>query len=634
MKIKVLDSHLVSQIAAGEVIERPSSVVKELLENSLDAGATEINLEIEKGGAKLIRLRDNGCGIAKDDLELALHRHATSKIQTLDDLEQIMSLGFRGEALSSIRAISRFKLISKVREENIGWQIMGEGESQPELQPSAHPTGTTVEIVDLFFNVPVRRKFLRTEQTEFAHILEMVGRLALSRFDVEFLLKHNGKTILRLPVAHTPKEQIARVGDIVGAEFAQNALAVDVGSGSLGFTGWVSQPTYTRSQPDLQYLYINGRIVRDKTLAHAIKHAYQDVVYQQRHPIVVVYLNIDPALVDVNVHPTKAEVRFRDSRLIHDFVARGLREALAVGGSIVTAADQVEPAIQVQHQSELNKDSVLNQQSLSFIAAEESVEYNQVTITPCVKQGGTLPAFGITTAVLERAVTQESGDELPNLVNVPPVLKISDPDYSRNNDTSSSHGVPPLGFALAQLHEVYILAQNQVGLIIVDAHAAHERINYEKLKASYSAESIPAQMLLVPVGLVLNSGEMSCVEANLEVLQKFGFIITRSSPTNILVRSVPILLQNADIAQLIHDVIADLLVCESLDSVFQNVNKILSTMACHSSVRAGRKLTIEEMNSLLRVLEKTDNGGQCGHGRPTWTQLTMSNLDKLFSRGS
>lgn len=588
MNIKILDSHLVNQIAAGEVIERPSSVVKELLENSLDAGATEINIEIESGGSKLIRIRDNGCGIAKDDLVLALCPHATSKIQVLDDLEHIDSLGFRGEALASICSVARFKLISRSVDVATGWQIAGEGTSQSsKLQPGSHPVGTTVEIYDLFFNVPARRKFLRTQQTELNHILEIINRLALSRFDVGFLLKHDGKVILQLNPAITQKEKTARVGKIIGSEFIQNALAIDAGLTGLHLTGWISQPIYTRSQADLQYFYINRRVVRDKILSHAIRQAYQDVIFQQRYPVVVLYLNIDPELVDVNVHPTKAEVRFRESRLIHDFVAKSIKEALAVGKRNGDAAIETHYHPPIKHDFIATKQDFtakFKQQLLPLVATEENTVYEKFTAS--------------------------SG--------IPIVQK-----------TSSMS----LGFALAQLFNIYILAQNETGLILIDAHAAHERINYEKLKKAYDTAVMSAQIMLLPITVILNQTEINCFESNLEVLQKFGFDVTRSGPEKILVRAVPALLQEANIEQLIRDIIADLLTHESCDSVVKSINKILATMACHSSVRANRRLNIDEMNALLRELEKTERGDQCGHGRPTWVQLAMVDLDKLFLRG-
>ncbi|MBU0744302.1 MAG: DNA mismatch repair endonuclease MutL [Gammaproteobacteria bacterium] len=611
MSIKLLDSHLVSQIAAGEVIERPSSVVKELLENSLDAGATEINLEIENGGAKLIRLRDNGFGIVKEDLKMAISRHATSKIKTFNDLEHVKSLGFRGEALASICSIARFKLISKVSSASTGWTISVEGESDDLLlQPSAHPVGTTVEVSDLFFNIPVRRKFLRTEQTEFNHILQMFGRLALGRFDVEFLLKHNGKNIWSLPIASTSKERANRVGDIVGKEFIENALEIDLGSESLGLSGWISQPHYTRSQPDLQYLYINGRIVRDKTFSHAIRQAYQDVTHGQRYPAVVLYLNIDPALVDVNVHPAKSEVRFRDSRLVHDFVAKGIQQALTVGQSggfsqeSATNVDKENAAIRKDFTSMPSQRSF--QQSLPLVAAEERETYERLT-----------------TFAKEIAAT---ADKSPH-------------DYSAHSSpvvekATVNEAIPPLGFALAQLQGVYILAQNKDGLVIVDVHAAHERINYERLKTEYSSTEVPAQIMLMPLSIALNDAEINCVESNGELLQKLGFTITRSSPGSVLVRSVPVLLKDTSVGKLVRDIIADLLTHDSLDSVIESTNKILATMACHSSVRANQNLSIDEMNTLLRKLEITNHGGQCGHGRPTWAQMTMAALDKMFLRGS
>ncbi|CAL7964155.1 DNA mismatch repair protein MutL [Gammaproteobacteria bacterium] len=585
MNIKILDSHLVNQIAAGEVIERPSSVVKELLENSLDAGATEINIEIEGAGSKLIRIRDNGCGIEKDELALALSRHATSKIQILDDLEHIDSMGFRGEALASICSISRFKLISRTIDSANGWQVAAEGNSKAsELQPCSHPVGTTAQVYDLFFNVPARRKFLRTQQTEFNHILEIVNRLALSCFDVGFLLKHDSKTILQLSPAKAQKEKTARVGKIVGAEFVQNALSLDAGLTGLHLTGWISQPTYTRSQADLQYFYINRRVVRDKTLSHAIRQAYQDVIYQQRYPVVVLYLTVDPELVDVNVHPTKAEVRFRESRLIHDFVAKSIQGALAVGRRTPDVHAALAPIA-----SSIKRDFVslpksfstgFKQHSLPLVAAEESAIY-------------TVPLFNAASATM----------------------------------------VPALGFALAQLHNIYILAQNDDGLVLVDAHAAHERINYEKLKNAYNTAVVSAQTTLLPITVNLNQTEINCLESNLEVLQRLGFDITRSGPEKILIRAIPILLQEADIEQLMRDVVADLLTHESCDSIAKNINKILATMACHSSVRANRRLGIDEMNALLRELERTPRSDQCGHGRPTWVQLTMADLDRLFLRG-
>ncbi|EKE00738.1 MAG: hypothetical protein ACD_21C00284G0003 [uncultured bacterium] len=597
MNIKILDSHLVNQIAAGEVIERPSSVVKELLENSLDAGATEVVIEIESGGSKLIRIRDDGCGIDKDDLRLALSRHATSKIQVLDDLEHIESLGFRGEALASICSVSRFKLVSRTVDVASGWQITAEGNSQAaELQPCSHPVGTTVEILDLFFNVPARRKFLRTQQTELNHISEIVNRLALSRFDVGFLLKHNEKIILQLPPATTPKEKTARVGKIVGKEFIQNALAIDAGLSGLHLAGWISKPTYTRSQADLQYFYINRRVVRDKTLSHAIRQAYQDVIYQQRYPAVVLYLSVDPELVDVNVHPTKAEVRFREGRLVHDFIAKSLQEALAVGKCSVSqevssVAPKAHAPVQAPASAKREFAFAAKQQSLPLVAAEESAVYE------------TLTSFAQKNISLVKETPTEKAVE------------------------------SPLGFALAQLHNIYILAQNADGLILVDAHAAHERINYEKLKAAYDTAGIASQIMLLPLTVSLNQTEINCIESNLEILRKLGFDVTRSGPEKVLIRAVPVLLQDADVEQLIRDIVADLLTHESFDSIVKSISKILSTMACHSSVRAGRKLNINEMNALLRELEHTPRGDQCGHGRPTWVRLTMADLDKLFLRG-
>ena len=575
MRIKILDPHLVNQIAAGEVIERPSSVVKELLENSLDAGATEITIEISNGGSKLIRVRDNGCGIGKEELKLAIKSHATSKIHKLDDLEHIASLGFRGEALASICSVARFKLISCATDAEVGWQISGESDDW-QLQPAAHPVGTTVEVSDLFFNIPARRKFLRTQQTEFKHILEVVQRLALSYFMVGFVLKHEGKVILQLNSAATKKERITRVGKIVGTEFAQNALAIDASVSGLQLTGWISRSTYTRSQADLQYFYVNTRMVRDKILSHAIRQAYQDVVYQQRYPVIVLYLSVDPTLVDVNVHPTKAEVRFRESRMVHNFIAKSLQEALAV------TKHTYEPASLTAWQTAKQQDFPnYRQQTLPLEVAEEKVSYEA---------------------------------------------------FSPTAQTTSS-SLPTLGYALAQLQNIYILAQDAAGLILVDLHAAHERITYEKFKQSYQQTSIAMQTMLLPLTLRLNTTEINCVEANFSVFPKLGFELTRSGPEKILVRAVPVLLQHADIERLVRDVIADLLTHDSCDSIVESSNKILATMACHSSVRAGQKLSIDAMNALLRELERTARGDCCSHGRPTWLKMTLADLDKLFMRG-
>lgn len=623
MSIKILDSYLVSQIAAGEIIERPSSVVKELLENSLDAGATEINLELEKGGIKLIRLRDNGHGIAKEELKLALSRHATSKIQSISDLDNIKSLGFRGEALASICAVSRFKLISRAADTSLGWQIIVEGESQVLLlEPISHPVGTTIEVQDLFFNLPARRRFLRTEQTELNHILEVIGHMALARFDVEFLVKHNGKTILSLLAAKNPQEKINRVGEIVNKEFAQNALAIEVGVGDLGLSGWISQPNYTRSQPDYQYLFVNGRIVRDRTLSHAIKQAYRDVVYQQRHPVVVLYLQIDPMMVDVNVHPTKAEVRFRDSRMLHDFVAKGLQDALASGsgGAIFLKPAAIETIT--------SKKDFFDVFSSPWQKQMQQQEMPLAVAAECETCGD----FGAKSIPADNANTSFSRDSITLAAEQPGAVNFEFGDFASQHFAPLHFDVPPLGFAIAELHGTYILAQNKEGLILVDAHAAHERINYEKFKQAYNSADISVQTLLMPLIVTLNTIEINCFEANFELFQQFGFDMRCSSPETILVRSVPVLLQQVDLAQLIKDMIADLLTYDNFDTVAIKNNKILATLACHSSVRANRQLTVDEMNVLLRQLEETDNGGQCGHGRPTWVQLNMASIAKLFLR--
>lgn len=601
-KIHILDQYVANQIAAGEVVERPSSVIKELLENSLDAGATQIEIEVAKGGTQLIKIRDNGSGIAKEDLPLTILRHATSKIQNITDLEQIKSLGFRGEALASISSVSRFKLISRIANESSGWQINIEGTApkinEITLQPAAHPIGTAIEVCDLFYNVPARRKFLRTEQTEFNHLKETVERLALSRFDVEFSLKHNEKNILSLPKAVTQKEQELRIAKICGNEFITNAIVINAAATDLKLSGWIGLPTFSRSQADLQYFYLNGRMIRDKLILHAIKLAYKDVMYHDRHPAFVLFLEIDPAIVDVNVHPTKSEVRFRESRLIHDFVFKSLQNAIA--------------AIRPQQQILQNPNNI-QPVGATLAVARNFTENN-------IQQK--IPIF------IEENIPQFNFQKSKLILNKDESVII----LKTNPEPEKTY---PLGYAIAQLQNIYILAENEHGLIVVDMHAAHERITYEKLKKSLNDNKIESQQLLIPITIKLRDNEIDCIENNQELFNKFRIDIARIANDTIAIKQLPLILHLAtkNLEQLLRDIIADLIIEDFSSRIEELHNKVLATIACHSSVRAHRQMQIPEMNSLLRQLEDTERGGQCNHGRPTWTQLSMKEIDKLFMRG-
>jgi len=583
MRIQVLPSHLINQIAAGEVIERPASVVKELLENSLDAGADAIEVDIEQGGLRRIRVRDNGCGIPSAELPLALSRHATSKIATLDDLERIASLGFRGEALPSIASVSRLRLSSTAAGAASGWSVQGEG-SEP--VPAAHPAGTTVDVADLFYNTPARRKFMRTEATEFKHIEQLVRRLALSCSPVALTLQHNQRVVFQLPPALSREDEEQRVARLCGQAFMEQALHVEHAAAGLALRGWVALPTFSRSQPDLQFFYVNRRMVRDKLVTHAVRQAYADVLYQGRHPAFVLFLEMDPAAVDVNAHPTKYEVRFRDSRLVHDFLSGTLKEALA----------QIRPA-----------------------AARPVARPPFVPAMPA-SSGYTPAQTGMALDVQGQVAGYAALHPRPTPAAIPPTQVQDSVDY-------------PLGFALAQLHGVYILAQNTRGLVLVDMHAAHERITYEGLKSSYAAQGIRSQPLLVPVSLRVSRREADACESQLDGFAALGFEIDRSGPEQLLVRQVPVLLHDTDIDALVRDVLSDLLEHGVSQRLQDTMNDILSTMACHGSVRAHRRLNVEEMNALLRKLENTERGGQCNHGRPTWVQVDLGELDKLFLRG-
>lgn len=587
MPILELPSHLINQIAAGEVVERPASVVKELVENSLDAGAHSVQIDIVAGGQKLIRIRDDGSGIARSELALALSRHATSKISSLDDLESVASLGFRGEALPSIASVARLTLCSRATGADSAWQVEADAGETSAPRPAAHPRGTTVEVHDLFYNTPARRRFLRTERTEFGHIEKWVRRLALARPDVAFSMTHNRRSLLQLAAATTEHEQLQRVARICGEAFAEQAVYVERETDGIALSGWIGLPTFNRSQPDMQYWFVNGRSVSDKTLSHAARHAYRDVLFHGRFPAYVLGLTMDPATVDANAHPAKHEVRFRDGRRVHGVVSQAIEVALGdtrPGGHAVTPTVLADRSSYSQGAMRLSA----SQQPGSGAVRESLAAYQAMSA-------------GAAAAAVDIGTDQEE--------------------------------VPPLGFAIAQLAGVYILAENREGLIVVDMHAAHERILYEKLKHGFEDKSVVRQPLLVPTAVAVAESEAQLVEQSAAVLETLGLVIDRSGPTSLVVREVPALLRNADAEALLRDVLADLSEAGQSNRVEDACHDFLATMACHHSVRANRMLTLAEMNALLREMETTERADQCNHGRPTWTTITMTELDRLFMRG-
>jgi len=611
-KIKTLTPRLANQIAAGEVVERPASVVKELLENAIDAGATRIDVDTEQGGVKLIRVRDNGSGIDHDDLPLALSRHATSKIYHLDDLEAVDTLGFRGEALASISSVSRLTISSAARESE-AWSARTEGADMvPELSPAAHPVGTTVEVKDLFFNTPARRKFLRTEKTEFSRIEETFKRVALANFRVSMTLRHNGKVVHQCREGGDVVSKERRVAALCGANFMSEAMRVDLSSSGIKLYGWMAKPTFSRSQADLQYFFVNGRAIRDRVVTHAVRQAFRDVLFHGRHPAYVLYLELDPATVDVNVHPTKHEVRFRDQRLVHDFLFRSLHRVIAeLSPSPETAPTGLEESVVEGVSDYLAPESQAvpsfgDQQPLS-LAANSLNRPGQTTQFATRSEAPSADWAGL----YQRDATQSFGV----------------------SEASQDNEIPPLGFAIAQLKGIYILSESAAGLIVVDMHAAHERIVYERMKHDVRVDGISSQPLLVPQALSVSAGQVEAAEHNSMLFEKLGLRIEVVSEESIVLREVPVILQNANVEQLVYDVLADLEKYGTTDKIDAHIDELLATMACHGSVRANRKLTIPEMNALLRDMEATERSGQCNHGRPTWTQLDLSQLDKLFLRG-
>ncbi len=607
--ILALPDQLISQIAAGEVVERPSAVVKELLENALDSGATNITVRLEQGGIKRIVISDNGRGIEVDQLPLALARHATSKIASLSDLENVTTMGFRGEALASIASVSQLTLTSRTADAAHAWEIS----SNLEISPSSGAIGTTVDVQNLYINTPARRKFLKSEPTEFAHCAEIVRRIALARPDISFSLSHNGKT-----VDHWNSGDIAkRCAHILGDNFAQAQLSIDESAGSLRLHGFIGLPTASKARADAQYFYVNGRFVRDKLLTHAMRAAYQDVLHGDRYPSYVLALDLEPALVDVNVHPSKTDVRFRDSRAVHQFVFHAVQRALAQTSA--TSVDAIPPP--QPHPS--NAMPWLRQaQQTSFPTQHSYQNPPYIGVEQSTANYGALYAD-------EKAAT---------------TLPTSLTELTQSGQTATAkQDEHPLGFALAQLHGIFVLAQNSKGLVLVDMHAAHERILYEQLKNAFADQdaqhgagkelSIPIQTLLIPYTFSADLLEVATAQENQQTLFSLGFDITVLSPTMLAVRAIPALLKNADIQALAQDVLRDIREFGGSRSLIEHRNELLGTLACHTAVRANRILSIMEMNALLRQMEITERSDQCNHGRPTWVQLNRADLDKLFLRG-
>lgn len=588
-RIHPLPDLLISQIAAGEVVERPASVLKELIENSLDAGATKIDVQLEEGGVKLIRIADDGGGIEPDDLPLALARHATSKIASLDDLERVASYGFRGEALASVASVARVTLTSRTATQVHAWKRRDGSDNEP----AALERGTVVEVADLYFNTPARRKFLKSEATEFAHCDEVLRRMALARPDVAFALTHNRVAKRRLIAASFHQ----RVSDLLGDDFPEHARTIDAEAGPLRLAGLAALPAYSRATRDEQYFFVNGRFVRDKLLAHAVREAYADVLHGARHPAYVLFLTLDPAAVDVNVHPAKTEVRFRDSRGVHQFVFHALTRALA------------EPL------APLTGSTAFGTATLATAApTAPSAPIARQAFTPFRQQTLAVEEPRKTSAYLDFARTA-----LTEAAETPP--------------TAQGDGMPLLGHAIAQLHGLYILAQNDAGLVLVDQHAAHERILYERLKATLDAGPPAMQSLLVPALIDASEKEMATAAEEAETLAQLGFEVTAGGPRQLTLRAVPALLAGGDVAALLRALLAELAEHPASRIIETHRNQLLATMACHGAVRGRRPMSIHEMNALLREMEQTDRADQCNHGRPTWRQVSLAEIDGMFMRG-
>ncbi len=625
MPIRPLPDILVNQIAAGEVVERPASVVKELVENAIDAGARRVDIDLEEGGARLIRIRDDGGGIPADELALAVSRHATSKIASLDDLEGVSTLGFRGEALPSIASVSRFTLVSRPAGADHAMALEVDGGRVAQPSPRPHPPGTTVEVRDLFFNVPARRKFLKAERTELGHIEEWLRQLALARPDVELRVSHNGKPSRRwkgeADILERSGLSDARLHETLGEGFASQALRVEHEAAGLRLHGWIARPSYSRASADQQYLYVNGRAVRDRSVAHAVKQAYADVLFHGRQPAYVLFLSVDPRRVDVNVHPAKHEVRFRDGRLIHDFVYRTLHQALAeTRAGIEASAMAAHPLAAPWPGGQTLDGQAAGGQGMvpPWGRAQEPLGLRdgaQSGVWAQEAQAGYAALYGAGGAADGGTASATSAMPAPQLPDSPePTL-------------------PPLGHAVAQLHGIYILAESAQGLIVVDMHAAHERIGYEKLKRAHDGEGLRTQPLLVPAAMAVSEREAEVAEREADTLADLGFEVTRAGPQTLTLRAVPALLAHGDVQALLRDVLADLREHGQSRRVAEARDELLSTMACHGAVRAHRRLSLPEMNALLREMEATERSGQCNHGRPTWAHFTLAEIDRWFLRG-
>ncbi|PKM10593.1 MAG: DNA mismatch repair endonuclease MutL [Gammaproteobacteria bacterium HGW-Gammaproteobacteria-3] len=600
MRIRSLPTQLVNQIAAGEVVERPSSVVKELVENSFDADARHIVIDIEQGGARSIKIRDDGCGIVKEDLPLALSRHATSKIASLKDLEQVATMGFRGEALPSISSVSRLTLISRTCDAECAWRVSADGREQDEAaQPDPHPQGTTIDVRDLFYNTPARRKFMKTEKTEFGHIETLIKRMALSRFDVGFILNHNQRESINFKPAATEVQQEQRIAAICGSAFIDNAVKIKFEASGLRLSGWVGLPTFSRSQQDMQFFYVNGRLIKDKLVSHAIRQAYQDVLYHGRHPVFVLYLTLEPSLVDVNAHPTKLEVRFREGRLVHDFLFKALHRSLA---DVRPGHQNTGMAAQTERFTPPPQDAQTPSPALVAKSAFFQSQPRQTSLPQQVRED--IQAYA--------GLYQHKDAEVP---------------------APTADEPHPLGHAIAHLHNIYILAETAKGIVLVDAHAAHERVTYERLKQHYHQGSVPSQPLLLPIKIKVTTNEADLAEEQAGLFASLGFDLNRSGPETLVLRSAPALLNGADMATLIQDVLADLIEHGLSRRIQEKTNEILARVACHGSIRAHRRLSLDEMNALLRDMERTERIGQCNHGRPTWIELSTQDLDRFFLRG-
>lgn len=590
--IQVLPELLINQIAAGEVIERPASALKELLENSLDAGATDISVQLEGGGIKLLRVRDNGSGISAVQLPIALLRHATSKIVSLEDLQCVASMGFRGEALASMAAVAQITMTSRTPEAEHAWKITAENGQHSTATPAAHPPGTSIELRELYFNTPARRKFLKNEGTEFAYCEEIFKRIALSRPEISFSLQHNGKLIWQLNApalldGSTPAHSNAlshRISALLGAELNQHLVYLDRQAAQLHMYGIAALPAYSRSNRDQQYFFVNGRFVRDKVLLHAVRQAYQDILHHQRHPAFVLYLTMPPEQLDVNVHPAKSEVRFRESQGVHQFVFHTLQQALSA------------PMVADKTKDEFSADKKIAQTPIGGFA-----KFQQRLPLGIAQTEAAYPLWEAAAVIRDQYV-----------------------------ETDSEH---PLGYALAQLSGIYILAQNHHGLIVVDMHAAHERIVYEQLKTALDQQQIVQQPLLIPITFSANRLDVATVEAEQAGLNVLGFDLAPLSPTTLAVRGMPALLKQSHAEPAAREVLHELREFGTSRALTERRNQLLASLACHSAVRANHVLSVPEMNAMLREMERTERADQCNHGRPTWFQLSISELDAMFMRG-